>query len=318
MSTATLNLGSIAAIPGISLGEALALVGQRFDAAAIAGRSIDLDGVAEYYRQSDRGYRMFHSREGALHIALGGDGHRDTTGYARHAGLFRQHLDAIGARRAIEFGCGMGYNLRRLATDCPDREFVGVDLTAPHIDFAGSKASGLPNASFEVANYETLPHGDEAFDAVLAVETLCQTNDQPRALREALRVLRPGGRLVVIDCFRVRPIETYEPDLQRAMRLVEKTTAVDAFSVVDEWTLMAESAGLRLVEDRDLSADTRENLARLHSVARRFFRMPAAVRAMAKAFPPRLLENSICGLLMPYTVGAGAHTYRILVVEKPA
>ncbi len=313
-----INLAPIAGIATRPLDEALKLIKGRFDAAQILDRPIDLDGVADYYRQSDRGYRMFHSREGALHIALGCDGHRDTSGYPRQAQILLEHLEAIHGRRAIEFGCGMGYNVRWLAQDQPGRSFVGVDLTEAHIRYASRLAHGLPNAEFAIGNYEALSYDDRAFDAVLAVETLCQTDSQDQALREAHRVLRPGGRLVVVDCFRRAPLESYPAELQQAARLVEKTTAVNAFAVVDQWIAMAEQVGLRLVEARDLSLETEQNLARLHSLAERFFKMPRAARAMSRAFPPKLLENSICGLLMPYTVGGGAHTYQAIVVEKPA
>ncbi|MEM9185734.1 MAG: methyltransferase domain-containing protein [Planctomycetota bacterium] len=314
-------LPPIEAIPDLPIDEALALAARKFDTAAIVDRTIDLDGVAEYYRQSDRGYRLFHSREGALHIALGCDGHRDTSGYARQADLFHEQLEAVGAhpaagRSAIEFGCGMGFNTRWLAEHCPDRRFVGVDLTASHVRYARKRAARLPNAEFIEGNYERLARRDAEFDGVLAVETLCQTPRLGRALAEARRVLRPGGRLVVIDCFRSGEPDFYGESMRRAMHLVEKTTAVNAFATVDEWVDAAAEAGLSLVETRDLSLETEANLRRLYSLSRRFFTMSAVVRAMARAFPPLLLENSICGLLMPYTVGAGAHQYQMLVVEK--
>ena len=311
-----MNLDRIAAIPDLSLTEALALVDQHFDATAIVQRSIDLRGVEEYYRQSDRGYRLFHSREGALHIALGSDGHHDTHGFERQAELFRGQLDEIDGHHAVEFGCGMGYNVRWLAEHCPDRTLLGIDLTESHIRHCVKQSAQLPNAQFVVANYEELSYPADSFDAVLAVETLCQTAGQEQALREAHRVLRPGGRLVVIDCFRRVPLESLDHELRQAALLVEKTAAVDRFAVADEWLKLATSVGLREVETRDLSSETRENLARLHSLARRFFKMPVAMRAMAKAFPPMLRENSICGLLMPFTVGLGAHAYQMMVVEK--
>ncbi|MEM8865727.1 MAG: class I SAM-dependent methyltransferase [Planctomycetota bacterium] len=306
----------IAAAADLSLNEALALVSGQFDAEEILDRPIELADVEEYYRQSDRGYRLFHSREGALHIALGCDGHRDTNCYSRQAEIFREHLDAIGAERAIEFGCGMGFNTRWLAEHCADRTFVGLDLTESHIRHATKLAGSLANVEFVQGNYEALSYPENSFDAVLAVETLCQTPNLRQALAEAHRVLRPGGRLVVIDCFRSLSLEQFDPPLRKAARLVEKTTAVAGFAVVADWIALAESVGLPFVEDQDLSAETRQNLTRLYSLAKRFFKMPRAMRAMTKAFPPRLLENSICGLLMPYTVGHGAHTYRAITVEK--
>lgn len=311
-----MRVREIANIPDQPLEEALALVARSFDVRRLLDRSYAHQDVVEYYRQSDRGYRLFHSREGALHIALGGDGHSDTACFARQAELFLEHLGATRAKRAIEFGAGMGYNVRRLAERRPDTQFVGVDLTESHVARARTACRGLPNVELLACDYQSLPHGDATFDGVLAVETLCQTNSQEAAIAEAARVLRPGGRLVVVDCFRRAPLERLAPPLAEAARLVEKTTAVNAFRQVDDWVRMAEAAGLSLVEQRDLSEETRQNLARLSGLARRYFAMPRAARAIASAFPPLLLQNAVCGLLMPYTVGLGAHAYSLIAVEK--
>lgn len=318
-----MTIPSIAAIPSQSLEEALDLVAQRFDVASILDRSYRLADVAEYYHQSDRGYRLFHSRDGALHIALRGDGHSDTQCFARQAELFVEQMDATHAARVVEFGCGMGYNIRQIAQRRPDWDVWGVDLTESHIQAGVKACQGVTNARFECGDYESLPHQDGLFDGVLAVETLCQTSSQEAAVAEASRLLCPGGRLVVIDCFRRAPLETrnptleaMDPALKQAAQLVEKTTAVDAFRVTNQWIAMADAAGLRLVQEIDLSAETEKNLARLHSLARRFFGMPLTAGAMATAFAPRLLENAVCGLLMPYTVGFGAHAYCMIVVEK--
>jgi ubiquinone/menaquinone biosynthesis C-methylase UbiE len=310
------QLTAIASIPDQSLDEALAMIAGRFDIASILDRSYRLNDVAEYYRQSDRGYKLFHSREGALHIALGGDGRRDTGCYARQADIFVGQMDAIGAERVIEFGCGMGYNARRVATRCPSLKVLGVDLTESHVQTADKACRHLPNARFEIGNYESLPHAAGSLDGILAVETLCQTDSQENALREAARLLRPGGRLVAIDCFRRAPLEGLPTELWQAAQLVEKTTAVDAFRGVEEWIRIAQEAGLKLVECIDHSAETEQNLARLYGLARRYFKLSLVARALANAFPPLLLENAVCGLLMPYTVGLGAHAYCTIIVEK--
>lgn len=307
---------NVASIPDQPLPEALAMIRERFDVASVLDRSYKLVDVAEYYRQSDRGYRLFHSREGALHIALGCDGYADTNCFARQADLFCKQMDEIGAQSVIEFGCGMGYNTRRIAQTRPSLKVLGVDLTESHVKAADKASRGLSNAEFQLGNYEQLDLPNGAFDGILAVETLCQTNSQENAIREAARLLRPGGRLVVIDCWRGGPLESFPPEVREAAQLVEKTTAVNAFSALSDWASMADEQGMKLVMQIDHSAETEQNLARLYRLARRFFRMPRAARAIARAFPPLLLENAVCGLLMPYTVGHGAHAYATVVVEK--
>ncbi len=308
----------VAQIPDKPLSEALAAVAKVFDAPAIASRDVGAADVVEYYRQSERAYRMFHSGEGALHIGLStaatdsGD-----LGHARHPQLFAEQLNAIGAQRAIEFGCGLGYNVRTLARQMPGCHFVGVDLSPNHIKSARRDASGLENLEFREANYQQLEVADASFDAVLAIETLCQTSDQRLALAEAFRILRPGGRMLVIDCFRKQPLVEFDEELQQAAGLVEKTAAVDAFALLADWQRMVEQVGLEIVNITDRSAETCRDLARLYRLASRFFKMSVAVKLIRRAMPGLALENAVCGLLMPYTVGYGAHGYYSIVLEKP-
>ena len=151
---------------------------------------------------------------------------------------------------------------------------------------------------------------------MFAVECLCQGTDWQSAIAEAQRVLRPGGRFVVIDCFRQAPLENYDADMQFAARLVEKTMAVEEFAVRDNWLRVAAENGFVVREQIDLSQAISQNLSRFYSLSRRFFKMPLAARAFLKAFPPRLIENAISGLLMPFTVGSGVHQYYLVTLEK--
>lgn len=312
-------IANVTSIPDEPLSEALKKVERLFAVRGIATRKVDQQGVMEYYRQSDRSYRRYHSPSGALHIGLvtGNTPPDGQHGHRRHAELFAAEFELIGGRNCIEFGCGNGYNLLQLASSHAQTSFVGVDLSESHIASASTDARELANLRFEVGDYENLPFCDGAFDAVLAVETLCQTPDQSKALAEAFRLLRPGGRLVVIDCFRRLPLEEFDSELALAAALVEKTAAVDHFAVLPDWLELAKRIGFSQVTVVDRSNETSHDLERLYRLSRRFFKMSIAVRVAKKVMPPLAVENTICGLLMPYTVGHDVHVYCEAVLEKP-
>ncbi|QEG34625.1 class I SAM-dependent methyltransferase [Bythopirellula goksoeyrii] len=304
----------VASIPDLSLSECLRITANQFDIQTIAERKIDATSVLEYYQQSDRGYRLFHSRDGAMHVALNCGEEFATTGYLGQVELIAERLKH--GDRILEVGCGVGFNLRNLAIRLPDCQFLGVDLSADHIQSARKDAAELNNVEIQQGDFHSLKFANASFDVVFAVECLCQGSDWRGTLAEIQRVLRPGGRLIVIDCFRDAPLENYDSDLQLAARLVEKTMAVEEFAVLAMWLQQADNEGLRLLEQRDLSNDISHNLARFYSLSRRFFKMPMAARAFLKAFPQRLLENAISGLLMPFTVGSGVHRYYMLTLKK--
>lgn len=304
----------VASIPDLSLSECLRITAKQFDIQTIAERKIDATSVLEYYQQSDRGYRLFHSREGAMHVALNCEEEFATSGYLGQVELIAERLKH--GDRILEVGCGVGFNLRNLAIRLPDCQFLGVDLSADHIQSARKDAAELNNVEIQQGDFHSLKFSDASFDVIFAVECLCQGSDWRGTLAEIQRVLRPGGRLIVIDCFRDAPLENYDSDMQLAARLVEKTMAVEEFAVLAMWLQQAEDEGLTLLEQRDLSNDISHNLARFYSLSRRFFKMPMAARAFLKAFPQRLLENAISGLLMPFTVGSGVHRYYMLTLKK--
>jgi len=304
--------------PDKSLAECLEILRRSFDIEAIAARRIDELAVVEYYRQSDSAYRLLHSSDGALHLALNHDGRFDRLGYNAQPKFVSRHLDESGAMRILEAGSGNGFNTLYLAKLYPQRQFLGIDLTAEHITAARASADGVPNLKYLHANYQSLPLRGESLDLVFGVETFCQATDLRAALSEMHRVLRPGGRLLVVDCFRRRPLDKLSPDLQLAARLVEKTTAVGEFAVIDQWFNLVESLGLRVLESRDETNFVIHNLERFYRMARGLFDDPALVDALRQTVPPLLLQNAICGLLMPFTVGGGAHGYYSIALERLA
>lgn len=93
----------------------------------------------------------------------------------------------------LEIGCGEGNNLYRLR----DRgRCVGVDLYAAKVAFAQRAVAG---ADFAAADAARLPFADASFRSVLIRDLLHHVPDARAALAEALRVLAPGGRLLLIE-----------------------------------------------------------------------------------------------------------------------
>ena len=108
--------------------------------------------------------------------------------------LFEAVLEAaaVGPGMAVlDVGCGSGLTLVLAA----ERGAVasGVDISPGLLAIARYR---LPRADLREADMESLPFGDAAFDAVTGVNAFQFAGDPRRALREAARVTRPGGRVV--------------------------------------------------------------------------------------------------------------------------
>ncbi|MET0398929.1 MAG: class I SAM-dependent methyltransferase [Longimicrobiaceae bacterium] len=115
--------------------------------------------------------------------------------------LFRPLLAGREAGRVLDLGCGTGALLPRLgAWGAGVARYTGVDLSAEMLRVAAGKAEGAAfPAGFAAASADALPFGDAAFDTVVSASSLHFWADAEAALVEARRVLRPGGRLLLVD-----------------------------------------------------------------------------------------------------------------------
>ena len=99
--------------------------------------------------------------------------------------------------RVLEIGCGLGTDGAQFAKAGAD--YTGVDLTEAAIDLARKRfeLSDL-KGQFRVADAENLDFPDESFDVVYSHGVLHHTPDTARAVREIHRVLKTGGRAIVM------------------------------------------------------------------------------------------------------------------------
>ncbi|XYH98667.1 class I SAM-dependent methyltransferase [Sorangium sp. So ce1128] len=112
----------------------------------------------------------------------------------------REYLKDLGVKdhdRILEISIGTGRNSRYLPKTC---EFFGVDISWGMIKRckAAMQNQGLRHRLF-LANGEYLPFEDDVFDAVFHVGGIKFFNDKARAIREMIRVAKPGAKIMIVD-----------------------------------------------------------------------------------------------------------------------
>jgi ubiquinone/menaquinone biosynthesis C-methylase UbiE len=102
-------------------------------------------------------------------------------------------------RALLDLGTGTGRMLELFAPDI--ERGLGLDLSLDMLALARARLdhSGLQHCSVRHGDIYNLALPRDSFDAVIIHQVLHFLDDAPRAIREAARVLRPGGRLLVID-----------------------------------------------------------------------------------------------------------------------
>lgn len=109
-----------------------------------------------------------------------------------------------GDEQILDLGCGTGTLTRDIAAALTDKRksiCIGLDAAEEMTQIARRKAVGIPNIRFESAIAEKLPHADASFDAVVATFFFHHLHFELKknVLAEAARVLKPGGRFIVVD-----------------------------------------------------------------------------------------------------------------------
>jgi len=111
-------------------------------------------------------------------------------------------LDALNLRtgeRVLELGCGGGYYAYEAAQFVgPTGRICAIDISPDQITAARARCTALPWVECREADIAAPPYGDAEFDVVFAVQALKYLADLDGALRHIHRMLRAGGRVVIL------------------------------------------------------------------------------------------------------------------------
>ncbi|MFQ5974681.1 MAG: methyltransferase domain-containing protein, partial [Alphaproteobacteria bacterium] len=112
-------------------------------------------------------------------------------------------LDALGLRageRVLDVGCGPGLLAYDMALEVgPGGQVVGLDNSSAMLRLAEQRCEHLSQVVLKEGVAENLPEDDRSFDAVACSQVLLYVADVSRAVAEMHRVLKPGGRIAVIE-----------------------------------------------------------------------------------------------------------------------
>ncbi len=145
--------------------------------------------------------RLFHSRPSTHELAEFFDqASRDEEHFPStidpriyHVKLVQRHLGELQGRRIADIGCGKGRFARVLATAEPRVRIVALDISL------GMLSHAPPETERCAASITALPLASGSCDGAYATESLEHAIDVQTAVAEMCRIVKPGGRIVIID-----------------------------------------------------------------------------------------------------------------------
>lgn len=149
----------------------------------------------------------------AIHLGFYDKGIRSHT-----AAVFRMNevsWDLLGLKvetpaHILDAGCGVGGTSIYLAQKYPHVVFTGITIVPAHVTMAerfAQKRHATANTRFLTQNYCHTSFPDQSFDGIIALESVNYAHSNKELMTELCRILKPGGRLVILDGFRTtKPI----------------------------------------------------------------------------------------------------------------
>jgi ubiquinone/menaquinone biosynthesis C-methylase UbiE len=110
-----------------------------------------------------------------------------------HVKLVLEHIGDASGKRIADIGCGKGRFARIVKERWPDARVVAVDLAEAMLAHVPADIERV------AASMTSLPVASDAVDAAYATESLEHAVDIPAAVAELARIVKPGGRIVIID-----------------------------------------------------------------------------------------------------------------------
>lgn len=280
---------------------------------------IDPDAIKKYYTHTQFEYGLVWNwnlkTTPALHFGYYDDkatNHRQALLRANE--VLAEWAGIKKGSRIVDAGCGLGHASEWLSKHYGAR-VTGITIVPKQVETIQKRLLKKPveNVYFLVADYLAMPFANNSADVVWAFESVCHANNKLDFYKEAFRVLKPGGLLVMAEYLRnSRPMaETKEALLKEIFH----KWAIPDLDTLDEHQSHAIKAGFASFKNNDVTKHVIKSYRNLRETCRRYNKLSSVLNSL-QLISAIQHNNMLSSLKQADAIEQGVFSYHHLVAQK--
>lgn len=278
------------------------------------------EAVIRYYKASHKSFvRVWAGKyDQSLHF-----GYYDAQHSTHAAAMLRMNeviadLAAIGPDDVvIDAGCGFGGSTVWLAEKRAKHVF-GINIVPHQIEIAEALARDrnvADRTDFLRCDYADIPLEPRSANIFWAIESMVHATDRAAVLAEAYRLLRPGGRMVIVEYF-LRTDPPIDPSEIRSFDTILSGWAMPSLTTLPGLCAMAEQAGFSDATPIDMNDNVAPSLQRIRRIAGASLFVTRPLAALGLYDPDRV-AHAVATVRLAEAILAGQIRYAAVVAHKP-
>ena len=226
-----------------------------------------------------------------------------------------KYLDLKPYEKVLDAGCGVGGSCRYIVEKL-EIEAVGITLSKRLLEAGLELSKDMRNRhllSLYKKDFNDTGFEDCCFDKILGLESICHAHDKVVFTKEAFRILKKGGRMVVADSFQIR--EDLNEDEERMYEQILEGWCIPNKNSVDRFRNALEAGGFTNIECLDKTPLIQKSSKFMHDGVESVFPSLFALVSEGK-LPKSILMNHIAGVRQKTCLDLGIWGYKIFIAEK--
>lgn len=273
--------------------------------------------IADYYNQTLVHYKKWWKLDDVLSVHYG-MWDENTTNFSEALTNTNRVLTKIAgvneAARILDAGCGVGGSSFFLARE-KNAQVTGITLSEKQLDYAKTKNDELGLNSFvdfKLEDYTKTSFNSQTFDLIWAIESLTSAPDKSKFAKEAFRILKPGGKLIIADYFKT---PNAKADPHRWLEKWQNCWSLAEIQKEKPYTVLFEQEKFKLIKNLDVT----KNILPTAKIMYRSYLMGAIPSMVYNAFhnTSRFAKTHyLSGKYQYKALKTGLWEYRVLLFEK--